>query len=190
MRSIFTGLLAAVALVALASAPARAQSVPDPITVGSGWQTFLFGDTVFFPDFQDADGNTLDITFTLTAPTVLRVTDGFFDGDQFDVDIFNDTTHKFTLGATSTPVSDGAFIGDNWSGAFFTDPRFSHRAFLLGPGTYDVTGFVIQSPFGAGQGALELGAVPEPATWAVMLTGFAGLGLALRRSRRKLALTA
>ena len=26
--------------------------------------------------------------------------------------------------------------------------------------------------------------VPEPATWAVLLTGFAGLGVALRRSRR------
>lgn len=33
------------------------------------------------------------------------------------------------------------------------------------------------SPFGAG------GAVPEPATWAMMLLGFAAIGLALRRSR-------
>ena len=32
--------------------------------------------------------------------------------------------------------------------------------------------------------------VPEPATWAVMLVGFGGLGLALRSSRRRQALTA
>jgi hypothetical protein len=29
--------------------------------------------------------------------------------------------------------------------------------------------------------------VPEPASWAVMLTGFAGIGAAIRSSRRKLA---
>jgi hypothetical protein len=28
-------------------------------------------------------------------------------------------------------------------------------------------------------------AVPEPATWAMMLTGFLGLGMALRNRRRK-----
>ena len=28
------------------------------------------------------------------------------------------------------------------------------------------------------------GAVPEPATWAMMLLGFGGIGMALRRSRR------
>ena len=30
-------------------------------------------------------------------------------------------------------------------------------------------------------------AVPEPSTWAMMLLGFAGLGFAFHRSRRKLA---
>jgi hypothetical protein len=32
-----------------------------------------------------------------------------------------------------------------------------------------------------------LSAVPEPATWAMMLLGFAGLGFAFRRSRRKVS---
>jgi hypothetical protein len=31
------------------------------------------------------------------------------------------------------------------------------------------------------------GAVPEPATWAMMLIGFAGLGFAFRQSRRKVS---
>jgi hypothetical protein len=30
--------------------------------------------------------------------------------------------------------------------------------------------------------------VPEPSTWAMMLVGFAGLGFAFRRSRRKVAM--
>jgi hypothetical protein len=32
------------------------------------------------------------------------------------------------------------------------------------------------------------GAVPEPATWALMLLGFGGIGMAMRRSRRSTAL--
>jgi hypothetical protein len=31
----------------------------------------------------------------------------------------------------------------------------------------------------------ETGAVPEPATWAMMLVGFAGIGMAIRRSRKR-----
>jgi len=34
---------------------------------------------------------------------------------------------------------------------------------------------------------VSLSAVPEPATWAVMLMGFGGLGVAMRGNRRKLA---
>ena len=33
-------------------------------------------------------------------------------------------------------------------------------------------------------GALTTGAVPEPATWAMMLLGFGGIGFAMRRRRR------
>jgi PEP-CTERM motif len=47
---------------------------------------------------------------------------------------------------------------------------------------------------GAGEsGVVQIGAasvtpgVPEPATWAMMLLGFAGLGFAFRRSRRKVS---
>ena len=89
---------------------------------------------------------------------------------------------------TSTPANDGAFVGDCWSCAFF-DPqqRWSTGEFILGPGSYIVSGSVIVSPFGSGAGAIELGAVPEPATWAMMLAGFGGLGAVLRRARRKLA---
>ena len=39
-------------------------------------------------------------------------------------------------------------------------------------------------------GSLTITAVPEPATWAMMLVGLGGLGAAMRSQRRKLAITA
>jgi len=46
------------------------------------------------------------------------------------------------------------------------------------------------TPFRGGLDEVALAAVPEPATWALMLTGFFGLGLALRRRRAGLAAAA
>jgi hypothetical protein len=36
-----------------------------------------------------------------------------------------------------------------------------------------------------GHGPLAVAPVPEPSTWAMMIVGFAGLGLAIRSRRRK-----
>jgi len=63
--------------------------------------------------------------------------------------------------------------------------------FDLGPGNYLVK--VISSGVDAvkGQGnakfslALQGAAVPEPATWAVMLVGFGSIGVSMRNTRRK-----
>ena len=43
------------------------------------------------------------------------------------------------------------------------------------------------SPFGPAIDNVSIISVPEPATWAMMLAGFGGLGAVMRRSRRKLA---
>lgn len=44
------------------------------------------------------------------------------------------------------------------------------------------------NPFGAAIDNVRDAAVPEPATWAMMLVGFGGLGAMLRRKRRQLAI--
>ena len=44
-----------------------------------------------------------------------------------------------------------------------------------------------QGPFNAAFSLTGVSTVPEPSTWAMMLLGFAGLGFAFHRSRRKLA---
>lgn len=64
---------------------------------------------------------------------------------------------------------------------------FSFDAGTTGITSIDVTGRSgTQIPFGLSNAALfSTGAVPEPATWGMMLLGFAGIGFAMRRSRRQ-----
>ena len=44
--------------------------------------------------------------------------------------------------------------------------------------------------FGPALDNVSVAAVPEPASWALMLVGFGGLGAVLRRQRRAVAATA
>ena len=64
--------------------------------------------------------------------------------------------------------------------------RYSYTS-LPGPGH---AGFQTTGDEGWGVTALSVTAVPEPATWAMMLIGFGGLGAALRMNRRRTFATA
>jgi hypothetical protein len=87
---------------------------------------------------------------------------------------------------TTTPgLQQVFFIGDGTFGSLnaqsFTVPTGATRLFL---GTVDGFGWYNNS------GAIELtvngvSSVPEPAAWALLLTGVAGLGSALRLARRR-----
>lgn len=55
------------------------------------------------------------------------------------------------------------------------------------PPSGNAYGELSASPSGFGVGTFTISAVPEPSTWAMMLLGFAGLGFAFRRSRRKVS---
>jgi hypothetical protein len=82
---------------------------------------------------------------------------------------FDDLTLDFTT--TPTPGSLVGFAGGTITG-LQVDERVTMNGTLL---LYTV------------QSGGSITAVPEPATWAMMLLGFAGLGFAFRRSRRKAA---
>jgi hypothetical protein len=53
----------------------------------------------------------------------------------------------------------------------------------LGSHTITVAGTLL-GPTGSYSGTLNVAAVPEPATWAMMLLGFGAMGLVIRRRRQ------
>jgi hypothetical protein len=122
-------------------------------------------------------------TITLTSAESLTVVDVEESGDQFAVSI-----NGFAVGDTSLPT-DGASVGECISCAL-ANPDFSRGVFFLPAGTDTITmNFLGHIDFGDVDffvGAPQTG-VPEPATWAFMLAGFAGLGAALRNRRKALA---
>ena len=60
---------------------------------------------------------------------------------------------------------------------FFTaDSEMTTLSFMSGPD---------EGPYGPVLDLVSVAAVPEPATWAMMLIGFGGIGFAMRRRRRR-----
>ena len=164
-------LLLASAVVALGAASTANAAA---IIVGGGWATVGFG----------AAGSSLNIggdnmfTFTLPSPGKLRITDAFLIGD-----IFRLTINGVVLGPTSAPGA-GANVGGDYDAAFASG-YYSAGEYDLLAGNFTVTGRATVSPFNSGDGALrvDLAAIPEPGTWALMIIGFGLAGGAMRRSR-------
>lgn len=153
-----------------------------PISVGSGWNQFGFGDVG--SSWDD------DFTFTLTSSAVLKVTDAFLSGDRFLVtdtfDVLPGLPLTLPIGITSKPTI-GYDVGNNFDAAY-ASPFFSHASFLLGPGTYDISGFVLKSPYGGGGAAVELvSAVPLPASAPMFGAGLVVIGAAGYAAKRKKA---
>ena len=78
-------------------------------------------------------------------------------------------TFPFTDGDTSTFLTDITGANPNNIVDIYTSPGINGEPAVL-----------------ANSFAINPG-VPEPATWAMMLLGFAGLGFAFRRSKRKVS---
>lgn len=166
----------------------------DVLTVGAGWDPFHWVNAVnddgsLSPDggpFLDANYVPELFTFTTTSYTDFNITDSYYTGDQFLVLVLGPTSF-FTATSTPGPNTGYGVFGDDAVTDFdlaFADPNFSHGSYSLAPGAYTVFGDVFQSPYGYGTGAVEL-AVPEPASWAMMLLGFGVLGgMARRRASR------
>lgn len=97
---------------------------------------------------------------------------------------------SFPLAGAFT-TTGGAALGSVFqvgSSDTVTAPAGAGRLYF---GLPDASGFNGPSGFyadNAGSFAVSVSAVPEPATWAMMLIGFGGLGAALRRSRGRQAL--
>ena len=158
--------------LALASIPASAAV----LKLDGGWKDFEFA------GFGSLWTETFE--FILTDNAQLKVTDAFTSGDLFLVFINGDAQ-----GFTSFPETTGDEIGSDYSAAFL-DPRWSSASYLLGPGSYTVSGQAFLSPFGQGRGAVRLvSVIPEPATWLMLVLGFGAMGQVVRARRTRLRLT-
>ena len=114
----------------------------------------------------------------------LTVVDGGFAGDRFTV-----TNGGMTLGMTSASVSNTDFnIGLDFDAAL-ADSAYSSATYSLAAGSHSISGWLSQSalfegaPLNATVGALrlEVSAVPEPSTLAMLLAGAGVLGFVARR---------
>jgi hypothetical protein len=178
MKSVFAlGTALALAL----SAPASAAT----LAVGDGWTLFGFGATN--SSIYDVATGDATYDFTLTQAALLDVTDAFDFGDTFSFSNFGvkfaDTGAFDSIDYTNNP--DIAFAGTS----------YSKGSFLLSAGTYSISGIATASPSGAGGSFIRLSAVPtaavpEPATWGMMILGFGLIGGAMRRRPTMAAATA
>ena len=164
------------ALLALAMATtAHANTV---LVAGTGW----IDDTA-----NSAKTPTVNSTISFTVGAgftdIFSLSDNFVPGDVYAVTIdgliTDDST--FTLYPTNFPTG----LGDTSFDAAWTNPAYSHLQLTFAPGSYTLVIEDISSPgFGypAGLGyRLDASAVPEAATWALLIAGLGLTGFALRR---------
>ena len=173
MKTTFAVLCAATALVAVAPASAAT------LTSGSGWQS----DTLTASGQPTASS---PWSFTVSQASTVSVTDDFVTGDIY-------TLSGGLTGVTTFYAGDNDVRATGPGGAAWLSASYSKIAIDVGPGSYSF------SITGLGQGGIpaglwvrldpKIGAVPEAATWMMMIFGFGMAGAAMRYNRRSTKVT-
>ena len=140
------------------------------------------------------------IEFDTTNPSTGSYSSFFqFNNDGFTAGVFSATASSVPLAGTTVSMlqlfTGGTVIGGLYSGGtLVSGVSGSSNSLTLSTNLTPNTGYTLQysgtlaagSIPGniSGNGAFGFAAVPEPATWGLMLLGFGGMGLVMRRRRR------
>ena len=136
--------------------------------------SFILGVTTDLPG--DAPGQQHLVVFTNDsfAESAVGIAFGTLFPDTNETTLINDLTSNTNVGDLFDFAGGDAVSGPNGDIEFAPGGTFTAVAFsdgqIIGTGTSTFTS-----------------AVPEPATWAVMLAGFGGVGAAMRSRRRRAA---
>lgn len=149
--------------------------------IGSYW-TAAHGDRSV--DLSALNGGTIQQTIDTIVGKTYKVTfwlAGNPDGGQGDkfvaTSVSGDQVNSFSfhVGGGNTKQNMG------WTQHSYTFKAFDPTATLA-------FNSQTHTPYGPALDNVSISAVPEPATWAMMIMGFGGVGAAVRASRRKQAL--
>lgn len=199
--------LAACALIAAFTAPARASDIALTTAAGQigygAWQEFNVSDIdaldygVEWIDFANSNsrsfGTPLSFTFTIAAGQVgsFTVVDGAFAGDTYKLTNFGSDIGN-TSAVAPTLYSSAADTGNDFDAAL-ANTAFSSAVLTFGEGSYSISGRLDQSvtvdgtsPLNATLGGVRLtvAPIPEPSTYVLLLGGLGFVGLLARRRHR------
>ncbi len=155
------------------AAPASAVTIVTPFITGP----FSASSLGTIPATKLVSGNTYDFSFDLVTPL----------GSSTSVQLSAQLLKK----GASTPelIQYSLYSGTSGSGTFLSQSSVDYSptiAFTPAAGSYYVeVNYIAVS--GEVAGGTLTSAVPEPASWAMMLVGFGALGVALRRRAAKTA---
>jgi hypothetical protein len=171
VKSIFAG---AALLSAFAATAASAALVIVPVP---GGPFSLNNPLAGLPATALLKANTYDFTFTMALP---------LNGSASTVQIQAQAQRS----GVNEPITFDLYSGTPSTGAYLLTSSTGTNAnltFNASPGPYylQVTPSYIVSNKEALSGTILTSTVPEPAAWALMLVGFGGLGVALRRRPSK-----
>ena len=141
-------------------------------------------------------------TLTLTPPAADGSLSGTFGDTGVAAGDFSDTfTFALPTGIAGATVTTN-FVSNLLNNIDFQSVTFNGQSFTLSPTGQVENGYILSLPVAAGQQTLvvngrsggngsysgtlsfAMGGVPEPASWAMMIIGFGGIGALMRRKSR------